>query len=319
MTTTMRAIVRDRYGVEHVHLREVAVPVPKGDEVRIRVRASSVNPADWFFTTGTPWPLRLQTGLFRPKEPVLGIDVAGEVEAVGPGVTRFRAGDAVFGEVSRAYADYVCASEARLAHKPAALSFEQAASLPVAGITALQAMRDSASVQPRQHVLVNGASGGVGTFTVQVAKALGAEVTAVCSARNAELVRAIGADHVVDYAERDFTQTSARYDAILDVIGSAPISRCRAILRPSGVYVSSVGRLRWLFASLVASFTPGPRVKILSAQSTPEDLSALAELVASGAVKPVIDRVCSLEEGPEALRRQGEGHARGKSVIRVHG
>lgn len=310
----MRAIVREKYGPEHVRLREVAMPVPRADEVRIRVRASSVNPADWFVTTGTPWPFRFELGLFRPKEPVLGIDVAGEVDAVGPDVTRFRVGDAVFGEIRRAYADYVCASEVKLAPKPASVSFEEAATLPVAGFTALQALRD---VRPGQHVLVNGASGGVGTFAVTVAKALGAEVTGVCSTRNVELVRSIGADHVVDYTQSDFTRASARYDTMLDLVGSAPLSRCRRLLRQSGVYVSSVGRLGWIFVAGLASLLPGSRVKVLAAQSTPEDLGALAAMVESGAVKPVIERAYALEQVPEAMRRQGEGHARGKSVIRV--
>jgi NADPH:quinone reductase-like Zn-dependent oxidoreductase len=316
--TTMQAIVRDRYGAPEVlALRDIAVPAPRDHEVRVRVHASSVNPADWFSLTGRPLAARLAFGLMRPRDAVLGMDVAGEVEAVGARVTRFRVGDAVYGEAARAYAEHACVAEDRLALKPRNLSFEEAASVPLAGITALQGLRDSAKIKHDSHVCINGASGGVGTFAVQIARALGAEVTGVCSTRNAELVRSIGADHVIDYTREDFTAHAKRYDAILDLVGSASIARCRRALRPGGVYISSVGRLGWIGKSFFASLLPGPRVAVLVTKATPQDLAVLTELAEAGALRPVIDRRYALAEVPEALRRQGEGHARGKSIIRM--
>jgi NADPH:quinone reductase-like Zn-dependent oxidoreductase len=310
----MRAIVRDRYGPPEVlELREREEPRVGDQDVLIRVRASSVNPADWFFLTGTPWPLRLVSGLLRPREPVLGMDVSGEVIATGPRVTRFRPGDEVYGEISRAWAEQACAPEDRLAHKPAGLTFEQAAAAPMAGVTALQALRDKGRVQPGQKVLVNGASGGVGTFAVQIARAMGAEVTGVCSAANAALVRSLGATHTVDYAREDFTR--GRYDVIFDLVGSAPLQACLGALTPAGIYVSSVGRLGWIAQALLASLRG--RVAVLVTQATPGNLRALGELMESGAVRPVLDRQYALAEAPEALRRQGQGHARGKTTLTV--
>lgn len=292
------------------------MPVPGPGEVRVRVRASSVNPADWFFLTGTPYPLRLVSGLFSPRRPVFGRDAAGVVDAVGDGVTRLRPGDEVFGEVESAYAEYVVAREDRLGPKPTNASFEEAAALPVAAITALQAMRDKARVRPGHRVLVNGASGGVGTFAVQIAKAFGAEVIGVCSARNAELVRRAGADAIVDYASEDFTATGP-YDSILDLVGSRPLRACLRALRPTGVYVSSVGRLGWSLKSALASLLPGSRVRVVAAATTTEDLTVLRDLYEAGKLRSLVDRSYSLGEAPEALRRQGAGHARGKSVISV--
>lgn len=315
---TMRAVVQSAYGSEDVlELREIETPIPADDEVRIRVRASSVNYGDWLLMVGRPYVMRLAFGLLRPKRAVIGQDVAGEVEAVGRSVTRFRPGDAVFGEVSGAYAEVVCVSEDRLALKPRTVSFEQAAASPIAGVTALQGLRDAAKVQPGAKVLINGASGGVGTFAVQIAKALGAEVTGVCSTRNLELVRSLGADHVVDYTRQDFTESAVRYDAILDLVGLTATSACQRILSPTGVYVSSAARLGRLLVNALMSLTPGSNVTVLAAKATPEDLAAVGELLATGAVAPVIDRRFTLSEVPEALRHQGLGHARGKSVITV--
>lgn len=314
----MHAIVQTVYGPpEALALREVDVPRVRADEVLVRVRASSVNPADWFITTGRPWAIRLWSGLLRPKPVYLGLDVAGVVEAVGPRVARFRPGDAVYGETRGAYARYATVPESRLARKPSNLSFEQAATVPVAGLTALQAMRDRARLRPGAKVLVNGASGGVGTFAVQIAKAIGAEVTAVCSTRNLELVRSIGADHVVDYRRASFTDTTARYDAILDLVGSAPIGACRRILAPNGVYVSSVGTLAWSLRAFLFSLVPGSNVTVLAARPTADDLAALAAFIEAGQVTPVVERTFELGDVPRALKLQGEGHARGKSAITI--
>jgi NADPH:quinone reductase-like Zn-dependent oxidoreductase len=309
----MKALVRDRYGPpEAVELREIEVPTPSEREVLIRVRASSVNPADWYALTGSPWLARLFFGWPRPRDVVLGRDVAGEVVAVGPGVTRFRPGDAVYGEISRAWAEYVCAPEDQLGLMPSTLSFEQAAAIPIAGATALQGLRDKARVQPGQKVLINGASGGVGTFAVQIAKAMGAEVTGVCSPENLERVHALGADHVVDYTRQDFTR--GRYDVIFDLVGSAPLSACLSALTPAGVYLSSVGRLGWVLRAHLASLRDR-RVKVFTAWAKAEDLQELEDLVEAGALRPVLDRQYPLWEAPEALRRQGLGHARGKTTL----
>ncbi|AKF04498.1 NAD(P)-dependent alcohol dehydrogenase [Sandaracinus amylolyticus] len=310
--------MRDEYGTPDViALREIERPAPGDDEVLIRVRASSVNPADWILLTGRPYPVRLVAGLFRPKKRVLGMDVTGEVEAVGKNVTRFRPGDEVFGEVGSAYAEHVCAHQDRIAIKPKALSFEEAAAVPVAAMTALQGLRDAARVRAGHAVLINGASGGVGTFAVQIAKSLGAEVTGVCSGRNAEMVRSIGADHVVDYAREDFTRTAARYDAILDLVGSRSISDCRRALRPTGTYVSSVGRLGWSLKALFASVGSSGRARVLTSSPNAADLDVLRSSIDERTIAPVIDQRYPLSDVAEALRRQGEGHARGKSVVTV--
>jgi NADPH:quinone reductase-like Zn-dependent oxidoreductase len=267
--------------------------------------------------TGKPYPARLVFGLFRPRQKIPGMDMAGQVESIGSNVHRFRPGDEVFGEIRGAYAEYVCVVEEKLARKPPGLSFEQAASVPVAAVSALQGLRDSARLQPGHRVLINGASGGVGTFAVQIARALGAEVTGVCHASGVELVRSLGAEHVVDYTREDFSRGSQRYDAILDLVGSASLPACRRLLTPQGVYVSLVGRTGWSLNALLASFWPWGqgRVTLLVTQPRPEDLEFLANLITSGQVKPVVARRFALSEVPEALRMQGLGHARGKSII----
>ncbi|WP_106094098.1 NAD(P)-dependent alcohol dehydrogenase [Enhygromyxa salina] len=314
----MKAIVQLGYGRPDVlELREIDAPLIGDDEVSIRVRASSINHADWLILMGEPLPLRLVYGLLRPRNPVIGMDMAGEVVAVGAAVTQFKPGDEVYGEIAGAYAERVSVRQDQIALKPANLGFEQAACMPVAAMTALQGLRDKAKVQPGHKVLINGASGGVGTFAVQIAKALGAEVTGVCSTRNLDLVRSLGADHVLDYTKGDFTATAERYDVIFDLVGSASISACRRVLSPSGVYVSSVGRTGWLLRALLLSLAPGRNVVVLAAQPTQADLQVLAQMVEAGAITPVIDQRYTLSEVPQALRRQGEGHARGKSAIAI--
>jgi NADPH:quinone reductase-like Zn-dependent oxidoreductase len=319
----MIAVVHDRYGSpECLDLREIARPSPAPGEVLVRVRAASVNPADWVMLTGRPLAIRALAGIVRPRHGILGRDAAGVVEAVGAGVVHLHPGDAVFGQPlairGGAFAEYVCVPADRLAIKPARLSFEEAAACSLAGITALQCLRDHGRVGSGDEVLINGASGGVGTFAVQIAKALGARVTGVCSARNVDLVRGVGADAVVDYESEDFTRSEHRYDVILDLAGSRPLSACRRALKPSGRYVSSVGRAGWSLKALLASFfVRRPRVVVAHASQTPADLATLAALLASGAVTPVLERRYTLREAREALRHQGEGHARGKSVVIV--
>jgi NADPH:quinone reductase-like Zn-dependent oxidoreductase len=310
----VRAIVQHRYGtVADLELVEREPRVPRPHEVAIAVVAASVNPADGFRLSGRPLLGRFAFGWRRPREPVLGMDLAGRVIAVGAKVTRFAVGDAVFGEGIGAFAEQTCVAEERLAHKPRGVSFEDAASLPIAGQTALQALRD---VAPGSRVLVNGASGGVGTFAVQIARTKGAEVTGVCSARNVALVRSLGASHVVDYTRESFTRTSARYDLVLDLVGSASITDCLRILTPGGVYLSSVGRTGRILAAGLRSLI-SRRVKVLVAELNVADLEALGELVASGAVRPVIERRFALSEVPEAMRHLATGRTRGKSIVCV--
>jgi NADPH:quinone reductase-like Zn-dependent oxidoreductase len=323
----MRAIVYQKYGSPEVlRLTEVERPNPSDDEVLIRVRAASVNPYDWHLLTGLPYVARLQFGLLKPKVNAPGVDVAGQVEAVGKNVTRFRPGDEGFGAVEAgAFADYVCAAEDLVVPKPAKLSFEAAAAVPAAGLTALQVLRDQGRIEPGQRVLINGASGGVGTFAVQVAKALGAEVTGVCSTRNVDLVRSLGADSVTDYTREDFTRSGQRYGLILDNVGNRLLSDCRRVLSPKGVYVSSFGRPenRWLgpFAQLfkMAVSSPFVRHSLRSFETAPNgaDLQFLKELLEAGKITPIIDRTYPLSEVPDALRYLEEGHARGKVVISV--
>lgn len=317
----MRAFVRDRYGgPDLIRLRDVPRPVPGPRQLLIRVHASSVNQADWYLLTGTPYPLRLVTGLLRPRQIVLGVDAAGVVEAVGAEVTRFRPGDAVYGELAATYAEHVCADEDRVAHKPASLSFEEAAAVPVAAITALQGLRDKANLRPGHRVLINGASGGVGTFAIQIARVLGAEVTAVCSARNAAQALALGAARVIDYARADFTRGAdlgERYDAIFDLVGRAPLRAQLSCLRSGGVYVSSVGRLGWVAKAFAASLLFRGTVSVLAAQANARDLETLTKLLDARCITPVIERRYAFAEIPDALRAQGAGHARGKSVIAI--
>ena len=323
----MRAAVRDRYGSpDVVELQEIDKPVPTEDEVLVRVRAASPNIADWYEVTGRPYVGRTQMGLFKPKTNRLGVDYAGTVEAVGANVTTFRPGDEVFGGRNGAYAEYVCAREDRaIVRKPANVTFEEAAAVPIAAITALQGLRDKGQLEPGQKVLINGASGGVGTFAVQIAKALGAEVTAVCSTGNVDLARSIGADHVIDYNKEDFTRGDRRYDLMLDIAGSRSWSACKRVLDPQATFVMAggpktnrlLGPLGHLVKLRLAAVGSGRKVIFFIAKFNKADMLVLQELLESGKVTPVIDRRYEWSEIADALRYLGEGHARGKIVITV--
>ncbi|MEE8407474.1 MAG: NAD(P)-dependent alcohol dehydrogenase [Acidimicrobiia bacterium] len=322
----MKAIVHDSYGSPDVlGLEEIDKPVIGDDQVLVRVKAASVNPLDWHFMRGTPYLVRIQAGLSRPKRKTRGADLAGQVEAVGKNVTRLQPGDEVFGDASGAFAEYVAASEKVLALKPPNLSFEEAAAAPVAGLTALQGLRDKAKIQPGHKVLINGASGGVGTFAVQIAKSFGAEVTGVCSTRNMDMVRSIGADHVIDYTQENFTQGERHYDVMLDTVGNHSLSDCKSVINPDGVYVSIgsnqmgdwIGPLTHVLRVMIASWIGSQRLVPMLATANEEDLAILAGFLDSGEVTPVIDRTYPLEETPEAIRYLEEGHVRGKVVITV--
>jgi NADPH:quinone reductase-like Zn-dependent oxidoreductase len=321
----MKAAIYAKYGPpDVVEIREVEKPAPKDDEVLVKVRAASVNPVDWRLMRGVPPLLRI---LFRVPRPTitqprrLGSDMAGQVEAIGRNVTQFRPGDEVFGVCSGAFAEYACASETKLAMKPDNVTYEQAASVPVAALTALQGLRDKGKIQPGQKVLINGAAGGVGTFAVQIAKWFGAEVTAVCSTRNLELARSLGADRVVDYTQEDFTKGGQRYDLILDNVGNHSLSACRHVLNPKGTCViagapKKVGMfLARAIAGPVLSRFVSQNFITFMAKLSKEDLAIMHNLMKAGKVTPVIDRRYSLSELPEALRYLEEGHARGKVVI----
>jgi NADPH:quinone reductase-like Zn-dependent oxidoreductase len=321
----MRAIAFYRYGRPDVlELRDVDMPVIDDDQVLVRVYASSVNPVEWYGVTG-PYFARIGQGLRRPKRASVGGDLAGRVEAVGRDVQDLQPGDEVFGTSGGSWAEYAAAREARLAPKPANLSFDEAAAVPVAGITALQALRDKGGIQAGQKVLINGASGGVGTFAVQIAKAFGAEVTGVCSTKNVDLARSLGADHVVDYTQEDFTQLGKRHDLMLDIAGSRSFFDCRRALTPEATVVlvggpmtyRGLGPLPHLAGTLLKSRGRSQKVTFFVAKITKEDLVVLQELLESGKVTPVLDRKYQLSEAAEALRYLGEGHARGKVVITV--
>jgi NADPH:quinone reductase-like Zn-dependent oxidoreductase len=323
----MKAIVYCDYGPPEVlRLEDIAKPVPNDDQVLIKVRAASVNPFDWHFMRGTPFIGRaMGMGLRKPKDTRLGVDAAGRVEAVGRNVTRFKPGDEVFGAAHGAFAEYACASENRVVIKPANLTFEQAASIPIAGVTALQGLRDRGKVQPGQKVLINGASGGVGTFAVQIAKSLGAHVTGVCSTGNAAMVRSLGADRVIDYTKEDFTSAPERYDVILDNVGNHPLSALRRALTPEGRYVMISGpKGRW-FAPLdralqakVYSWFVSQDIGMFMARMDKDDLGILGDLIQSGKVTPAIDRTYTLSQVPEAIRYLETGHARAKVIIVVN-
>ncbi|TLZ74846.1 MAG: NAD(P)-dependent alcohol dehydrogenase [Methanobacteriota archaeon] len=324
----MKAIVRDKYGSPDVlELREIVKPAVEDEHVLVRVHAASVNAGDWHSMRGKPYIIRLMLGgLFKPrtKNAVLGGDLAGRVEAVGGNVTEFQPGDDVFGMSIRTFAEYVSVRKVGIVRKPANLTFEQAAAVPVAAITALQGLRDKGHIRPGQKVLINGASGGVGTFAVQIAKSFGADVTAVCSPRNVDMVRSLGADRVIDYTREDFTRDGQQYDLIFDVAGNHPFSECRRVLSPNGtlVMVGQSGRkkisiLPLLTAPLVSRLRRKQKLVSFIAKRNKEDLTLLKELMEAGKVTPVIDRSYSLREVPEALRYLGEGHARGKLVITV--
>ena len=322
----MKAIVQDQYGsAEVLETREVDQPTIGANEVLIRVRAAGVNPADWAVMRGLPYIARPVYGLRKPKQAVRGTDVAGLVEAVGSDVTRFHPGDEVFGWSSGSYADYAAASEEGLALKPANLTFEQASAVPMAGLVALQAVRDHGKVQAGQKVLINGASGGIGTFAVQIAKSLGAEVTAICSTRNVEMVRSIGADHVIDYNREDFTRSGLQYDFILDNVSNHSLSDLRRSLTPTGVLIPNGGNFgnhwfasagRLLRATVLFRFGSQRLERFLVAPKH-EDLVILKELIETGKVTPVIDHAYPLSETAQALDRVGVGHSRGKVVITV--
>lgn len=321
----MKAIYYTQYGSPDVlQLRDVPTPTPKDDEVLIRVHAAAANAYDWHIMRADPFLARLAKGLFSPKNKIPGADVAGVVDAVGRSVTQFQPGDAVYGDMAGAkdgaFAEYVCAPERLLAPKPANLSFEEAASVPMAAVTALQALRDVGKVQPGQQVLINGASGGVGTFAVQIAKALGAEVTAVCSTNKVALAQKLGADHVIDYKKVDFTHSGETYDVILGVGGYKPLKAYLAALKPGGIYVMVGGTNKQIFdALLFGAFMArgGKRIAQITAKPNRADLVYMNELLEAGKVKPVIDRCYPLHETANAIRYLEEGHAKGKVVITV--
>ncbi len=324
----MKAIVYAEYGPPEVlSLSEIERPAPGPGEVLIRIRAASVNPIDWHFMRGIPYAMRLQSGLRRPKSGRLGYDMAGTVEAAGQGAARFNAGDGVFGSCRGAFAEYACASENTVVHKPANVTFEQAAAVPVAALSALQALRDKGRIRPGLKVLINGASGGVGTFAVQLARVYGAEVTGVCSSRNVDMVRSIGADRVVDYTREDFTRAGLRYDLILDTVGNHSLSDRRRALTADGILVlvggSETGRLLGPMAGMLKAVALSPLVKQkllpFLARVNRDDLLALKELLGAGRVTPVIDRAYPLGDVPQAIRHLEGGHARGKIVITIPG
>jgi NADPH:quinone reductase-like Zn-dependent oxidoreductase len=322
----MKAIVQRAYGnADVLKLEEIDRPAVGDDEVLIRVHASAVNHADLVYTTGRPLIARLAFGLRAPKDIVRGKDVAGTVEAVGGRVTSLKPGDDVYGElVSGGFAEYAVAPAARLALKPSTLTFEQAATVPLSGMTALQALRDAGSLKSGQRMLVNGASGGVGSFAVQIAKALGADVTAVASARNAELVRSCGADHVVDYGRENFTLGTARYDLILDLIGNHTLTELRAVLTPKGTLVLSsgtggrvLGPMGRILRALIISPFVGQTLSLFTQSGTSTTLDDLRELIEAGQVTPAVDRTYPLAHVAEAVRYFADEHARGKIAITV--
>ena len=324
----MRAIVYHEYGSPAVlGLEDIATPAPAEGEVLVRVLGAAVNPGDWDLLRGKPYILRPMTGIRRPKNGVLGLAIAGKVETLGENVTVFKPGDEVYAELSRGgFAEYAIVPADALAQKPANLTFEEAAAVPVAGVTALQALRDTARVESGHKVLINGASGGVGTFAVQIAKVFGADVTGVCSTRNLDLVRSIGADHVVDYSQEDFATGGQRYDLILDNVGNRSLSDNRRALSPKGTFIPNSNKgpgtliggylARALHAVMVSPFVP-QRLRPMAASGSSEDLVVLKELIEAGKVSPVIDRTYPLADTAKALEHYGAGHARGKIVITV--
>jgi NADPH:quinone reductase-like Zn-dependent oxidoreductase len=328
----MKAVVNTKYGPPDVlALTEVEKPVPKDDEALVKVHAASVNPADWHLLRGEPYVSRLQLGLRKPKEKVLGCDVAGQLEAVGENVTMFRPGDEVFGSPFMhgfgAFAEYVCVPEDLLAPKPATLSFEQAAVVPLAASTALQGLRDHGRIEPGQRVLIVGASGGVGTFAVQIARTYDAEVSGVCSTRNAEMVRSLGADHIIDYTREDFTQSGQKYNLIFQLAGTRSPSECRRALTSGGTLEASsgesdglwIGPLDRIIKALVLSPFVSQKLASFTVKPNKEDLRFVKQLIEAGQLAPTIERTYPLSETPEAIRYLENGHARGKVVITVPG
>jgi NADPH:quinone reductase-like Zn-dependent oxidoreductase len=320
----MKAIVNTKYGpLDVLKLEEIQKPTPGDDEVLVEIHASSVTFKDLAFVKGKPFVARLWTGLLKPKAKILGGDVAGRVEAVGRNVKQFQPGDEVFGSLPvcgyGAFAEYVCATENVIALKPTNISFEEAAAVPEVAIVALQALRDYGQIQTGQKVLIYGASGGIGTFAVQIAKSFGAEVTGVCSTRNLDMVRSIGADHVIDYTQEDFTQNGQRYDLILATAGYRSIFDYKRALSPKGIYVSTGGSVAQTFqAGLLGpliSMIGSKKLGNMTGNINQKDLVFMKELIEAGKVKPVIDRHYTLSEVAEALRYYEEGHTRGKVVI----
>jgi NADPH:quinone reductase-like Zn-dependent oxidoreductase len=323
----MQAIVYHRYGPPEVlELAEIEKPVPAPGEVLVRIHAASVNPYDWHFMRGAPKFFRVVIGLRGPKSPRLGADLAGVVESVGDGVTLFKGGDAVFGMGKGSFAEYACAMESKLAIKPLSLTFEQAAAVPIAGITALQGLRDSGKVQPGQRVLVNGAAGGVGTFAVQIGKWMSAHVTGVCSTRNVALVESLGADRVIDYTHEDFTRSPDRWDVIFDLVNNHPLADFRRVLEPKGVFVGCGGgsieksSIEYLAGMLgmaaIAKFVSQRLTSVLANVNT-ADLKLLADLLEKGTIRSVHDRSYPLNNVAEAIRHVETGHARGKVTISI--
>ncbi len=323
----MNAIVQPVYGsAEVLRFEEREQPAVAEGQVRVRVRAAGVCKGDVHLLTGKPYLLRLGFGLRRPKRHIAGQAMAGTVEAVGPGVTALKPGDEVYGQVpGGAFAEYVCAPADLFAPKPANLTFEQAAAVPVSGMTALQALRDVGQLQPGQKVLINGASGGVGTFAVQIAKALGAQVTAVCSTRHVDKVRSLGADRVIDYTREDFAKGGERYDVMLDLVGNLSLDDVRAVLQPKGVFVSSagspggdwIGPITWMLKVVVAGMFGSQKMTPMMSKPRQEDLLFLRSLIEAGKVTPVIERRYALRETPSALAHVAEGHSQGTTVISV--
>ncbi len=322
----MKAIVYTQYGSPDVlQLKEVEKPTPKDNEVLVKVHAVSVNAYDWHLLRAEPFIARLAAGLLKPKNTILGEDIAGRVEAVGSNVKQFQPNDEVFGDISASgsggFAEYVCTTENLLVLKPPSITFEEAAAVPMAAVTALQGLRDKGQIQPGQKVLINGAGGGVGTFAVQIAKSFGAEVTAVCSARNVDMVRSLGADHVIDYTQEDFTQNGQQYDLIIAANGYHSLSDYKRALSPNGIYVMLGGSNAQIFQALLLgpwmSISGGKQMGSMTSRPNQKDLAFVTGLLEAGKVKPVIDRCYSLSEVAEAIRYLEEGHARGKVVITV--
>jgi NADPH:quinone reductase-like Zn-dependent oxidoreductase len=326
----VKAIVRDSYGSPNVlELTDIDKPEPADDEVLLRIHAASVNPADWHFLRGIPYIARMQFGLRNPKDRVLGCDVAGHIEAVGKNVTMLQPGEEVFGSLFMhglgAFAEWVCISEDLLAPKPAALSFEQVAAVPLAALTALQGLRDHGRIEPGHKVLIIGASGGVGTFAVQIAKSFDAEVSGVCSTKNLEMVRSLGAEHVIDYTKEDFTHSGQKYDLIFQLAGTLSPSECRSALTSKGTLVISSGESegRWIgpvdrvIKALVLSAFVSQKMVSFTVKPNREDLQLLKQFIEDGTITPVIDRTYPLAQVPEAIGYLEEGHARGKVVITV--
>lgn len=324
----MKAITYTNYGPPDVlEIKEVEKPTPRDNEVLVKVHAASVNAADWHSLSADIFLVRVMgSGLRKPKDPRLGIDIAGRVEAVGSSVTQFKPGDEVYGGADGSFAEYATAREDRLVLKPVSMTFETAAAIPVAALTALQGLRDSGHIQPGQKVLIYGASGGVGTFAVQIAKSFGAEVTAVCSPRTTDQARSMGADHVIDYTQEDFTRNGQRYDLILAVNGYHPILAYQRVLSPTGVYVLVGASSAHLIQALLQAMALGPLISKTGGQKmglmeiakiNQKDLVIMNELFEAGKVVPIIDRCYSFRETAEALRYLGEGHARGKVVISI--